>query len=140
MYELCFYEENCNTPYCYDVEVTLPPTITLNETEVFLCDGEDLDLFADTTDAGGSATINWPYPGMDNVLYNEYNYDEYTEAIIVVEIENGCGSDEAQVEVTSQFAPLIDSMFLCDENDSITIDPIEGDENYEKYYIPDSGF
>ncbi|MDE0721785.1 MAG: gliding motility-associated C-terminal domain-containing protein [Flavobacteriales bacterium] len=134
MYELCFYEENCNIPYCYDVEVTLAPTITLNETEVFLCDGEDLDLFADTTDAGGAATINWPYPGMDNVLYNEYNYDEYTEAIIVVEIENGCGSDEAQVEVTSQFAPLIDSMFLCDEDDVITIDPIEGDENYELDY------
>ena len=134
MYELCFYEENCNIPYCYDVEVTLPPTITLNETEAFLCDGEDLDLVADTTDAGGAATINWPYPGTDNVLFNEYNYDEYTEVIIVVEIENGCGSDEAQVEVTSQFSPLIDSMFLCDEDDSITIDPIEGDENYDFDY------
>jgi gliding motility-associated-like protein len=129
MYELCFYEENCNIPYCYDVEVTLPPTITLNLTETFLCNGEDLDLFADTTDAGGSATINWPYPGTDNVLSNEYDYDEYTEATIVVEIENGCGSDEAQVEVTAQFAPLIDSMFLCDEEDTLTIDPIEGDEN-----------
>ena len=134
MYELCFYEENCNIPYCYDVEVTLPPTITLNETEVFLCEGEDLDLVADTTDAGGAATINWPYPGTDDVLFNEYNYDEYTEVIIVVEIENGCGSDEAQVEVTSQFSPLIDSMFLCDEDDSITIDPIEGDENYDFDY------
>jgi gliding motility-associated-like protein len=134
VYELCFYEENCNIPYCYDVEVTLPPTIELNETEVFLCNGEDLDLFADTTDAGGSATINWPYPGTDNVLSNQYDYDEYTEAIIVVEIENGCGSDVAQVEVTAQFAPLIDSMFLCDENDSVTIDPIEGDENADQDY------
>ena len=134
MYELCFYEENCNIPYCYDVEVTLPPTISLNETEVFLCEGEDLDLFADTTDAGGAATINWPYPGTDNVLNNEYDYDEYTEATIVVVIENGCGSDEAEVEVTAQFSPLIDSMFLCDENDSITIDPIEGDENANQDY------
>ena len=134
MYEICFYEENCNIPYCYDIEVTLPPTIILNETEVFLCDGEDLELFADTTDAGGAATINWPYPGTDDVLNNVYEYDEYTEVIIVVEIENGCGSDEAQVEVTSQFAPLIDSMFLCDEDDSITIDPIEGDENYDFDY------
>ncbi|MGY8888245.1 MAG: gliding motility-associated C-terminal domain-containing protein, partial [Flavobacteriales bacterium] len=134
MYELCFYEENCNIPYCYDVEVTLPPTISLNETEVFLCEGEDLDLFADTTDAGGAATINWPYPGTDDVLNNEYDYDEYTEATIVVVIENGCGSDEAEVEVTAQFSPLIDSMFLCDENDSITIDPIEGDENANQDY------
>jgi len=83
---------------------------------------------------GGSATINWPYPGTDNVLSNQYDYDEYTEAIIVVEIENGCGSDVAQVEVTAQFAPLIDSMFLCDENDSVTIDPIEGDENADQDY------
>ena len=129
MYELCFYEESCNIPYCYEVEVTLQPTIVLSETEVFLCDGEDLDLYADTTDAGGTAEINWPYPGTDNVLNNEYDYDEYTEATIVVEIENGCGSDEAQVEVIAQFEPNIDSMFLCDEEDSITIDPIEGDEN-----------
>ena len=134
MYELCFYEENCNIPYCYDVEVTLPPTITLNETEVFLCEGEGLDLFADTTDAGGAATINWPYPGTDDILNNEYDYDEYTEATIVVVIENGCGSDEAQVEVTAQFSPQIDSMFLCDENDSITIDPVEGDENANQDY------
>ena len=134
MYELCFNEAFCNIPYCYDVEVTLPPTISLNETEVFLCEGEDLDLFADTTDAGGAATINWPDPGTDNVLNNEYDYDEYTEATIVVVIENGCGSDEAQVEVTALFAPLIESMFLCDENDSITIDPIEGDENANQDY------
>jgi gliding motility-associated-like protein len=134
MYELCFYEESCNTPYCYDVEVTLPPTIELNETEVFLCNGEDLDLTADTTDAGGTATINWPYPGTDDILSNQYNYDEYTEAIIVVEIENGCGSDEAEVEVTSQFEPNIDSMFLCDEEDSLSIDPIEGDDNYDLDY------
>jgi gliding motility-associated-like protein len=134
MYELCFNEAFCNIPYCYDVEVTLPPTISLNETEAFLCEGEDLDLFADTTDAGGTATINWPYPGTDHVLNNEYDYDEYTEATIVVVIENGCGSDEAQVEVTALFAPLIESMFLCDENDSITIDPIEGDENANQDY------
>ncbi len=130
MYELCFYESSCNIPYCYEVEVTLPPTIQLNETEAFLCDGEDLDLIADTTDVAGTATINWPYPGTDNITNNQYNYDEYTEAVIVVEIENGCGSDEAEVSVTSQFEPNIESMFLCDEDDSLVIDPIEGDENY----------
>jgi len=134
MYEICFYEENCNIPYCYDIEVTLPPTITLSDSVVFLCDGEVLGLSADTTDAGGSATINWPYPGTDDILNNEYDYDEYTEAIIVVDIENGCGSDEAQVEVTAQFSPLINSMFLCDDDDSTTIDPIEGDENYNLDY------
>ena len=129
MYELCFYEESCNIPYCYEVEVTVAPTITLNEDIVFLCNGEDLDLFAEITDLAGTAEINWPYPGTDDVLNNQYDYDEYTEAIIVVEIENGCGSDVAQVEVTAQFEPNIDSIFLCDENDSVVIDPIEGDEN-----------
>ena len=89
----------------------------------------NLDLFAEITDLAGTAEINWPYPGTDDVLNNQYDYDEYTEAIIVVEIENGCGSDVAQVEVTAQFEPNIDSIFLCDENDSVVIDPIEGDEN-----------
>ena len=129
MYELCFYEENCNIPYCYEVEVTLPPTISLNEEEVFLCDGAELELVADTTDAGGTATINWPYPGTDNVLQNEYSYTQYTTTEIEVEIENGCGSQADTVQVTAYFAPIIDSMFLCDEGDEIEIDPIVGDQN-----------
>ena len=53
MYELC-YEENCNIPYYKEVEVTLPPTILLNETDVILCDGAEPELVADTTDAGDS--------------------------------------------------------------------------------------
>jgi gliding motility-associated-like protein len=129
MYELCFYEQNCNIPYCYDVEVTLPPTISLNETEVFLCDGADILLIADTTDAGGTAEINWPYPGTDDVTENVYSYTQYTSTTIVVEIENGCGEDAASVDVTAYFAPLIDSMFLCDEEDEVEIDPIAADQN-----------
>lgn len=131
MYELCFYEENCNIPYCYEVEVTLPPTISLNETDVVLCDGAEVELVADTTDAGGTAEINWPYPGDDDILENDYTYSQYTNTTLTVEIENGCGTDEATVEVEAFFPPLIDSMFLCDEGDEIEIDPIAGDQNDE---------
>ncbi len=131
MYEVCFYEENCNIPYCYDIEVTLPPTIELNESSVTLCDGEAVSLVADTTDAGGTADINWPYPGTDNVLENDFSYTQYTNTTITVEIENGCGNDEASVDVEAFFPPLIDSMFLCEEGDEIEIDPISGDQNDE---------
>ena len=131
MYEICFYEQNCNIPYCYEIEVTLSPTIDLNETEAFLCDGDEIELVADTTDVAGTATINWPYPGTDNVLENEYSYSQYTSTTIEVEIENGCGSDQASVDVTAYFPPLIDNMFLCDEGDEIEIDPIPADQNDE---------
>ncbi len=129
IYELCFYEENCNVPYCYDVEVTLTPTIDLNESDALLCDGAELELVADTTDAGGTAEINWPDPGTDDVLENDYEYTQYTSTTLVVEIENGCGSDADTVNVAAFFPPLIDSMFLCEEGDEIDIDPIPGDQN-----------
>lgn len=129
MYELCFYEEFCSIPYCYEVEVTLPPTIELSDDVVFLCDGEELELVADTTDPGLTASINWPYPGTDNVIENEYSYTQYTSTTIEVEITNGCGSDSDEVEVTAYFDPNIDSMFLCSDEDEITIDPLVGDQN-----------
>ena len=113
------------------MEVTLPPTISLNETDVVLCDGAEVELVADTTDAGGTAEINWPYPGDDDILENDYTYSQYTNTTLTVEIENGCGTDEATVEVEAFFPPLIDSMFLCDEGDEIEIDPIAGDQNDE---------
>ncbi len=131
MYEVCFYEENCSIPYCYDIEVTLPPTIDLNESSITLCSGESVNLVADTTDAGGTADINWPYPGTDNVLENDFSYTQYTNMTLTVEIENGCGNDEASVDVEAFFPPLIDSMFLCEEGDEIEIDPISGDQNDE---------
>ena len=52
-----------------------------------------MSLVADTTDAGGTADINWPYPGTDNVLENDFSYTQYTNTTITVEIENGCGND-----------------------------------------------
>lgn len=128
-YELCFYEEFCSLPYCYEFEVTLPPTIELGDNVAVICEGESLELVADTTDPGLTATINWPYPGTDNILENDYSYTQYTEAIIEVEIENGCGYDVDTVEVTAHFDPNIDSAFLCSDDDEITLDPLEGDQN-----------
>ena len=43
-YELCFYEEFCSLPYCYEFEVTLPPTIELGDNVAVICNGESLEL------------------------------------------------------------------------------------------------
>lgn len=126
LYELCFYESTCNIPYCYLLEYTEEPEIALNLAEVLLCGNESLTLNATVTDIGGTGTIDWPAPGSDNVLTNTYSFNQAQEITLTVTITNGCGSDEASVDVTVQTAPanpVLEDAILCDDG-SVELSPL----------------
>jgi len=130
MYELCFNEAECGTATCYDVEVNMPPTIVLDgDSLVWVCGDDELTLEAFITDPADVATINWPYPGNDNVLENEYEWSQYTETTLVVSIENGCGEMSDQVEVVATPEPVLENAYLCGEGATLELDPIPGDQN-----------
>ncbi len=125
LYEVCFYDIACENPYCYLLEYTQEPSIALNISEVLLCGDESVTITANIDDIGGTATLDWPAPGVDDVLSNTYSFDEPVQFDLIVTIENGCGSDEDTVEVTAQSnpqTPVIDDAILC-EDGSIELAP-----------------
>ena len=130
LYELCFNEAECQTATCYEVEVNEAPTIELSgDSLVWVCGDDELDLEAFITDPADVATINWPYPGDDNVLFNEYSYTQYSTPTLVVTVENGCGEASDQVEVTAMPEPVLENDYLCGEGATLELDPIPGDQN-----------
>ena len=130
LYNVCFEDEECQIPHCFEVEVNLPPTIELSgDSLVWVCGEDELDLEAFITDPADVATINWPYPGDDNVLFNEYSYTQYSTPTLVVSIENGCGEAADQVEVTAMPEPVLENDYLCGEGATLELDPIPGDQN-----------
>ena len=135
LYELCFADEECQIDFCYEVEVTLPPSIELSEEGVaYACDGDDLFLEAFIDDPAGAASINWPYPGTDDQTFNEYSWTQYTESTLVVSVENGCGEATDEVDVVATFEPLMDNDYLCGDGSSLLLDPIAGDQNTDNVY------
>ena len=135
LYELCFNEEECGTATCYEVEVNEPPTIQIDgDSLVWACGDDDLELEVFITDPADVATINWPFPGDDNVLENEYSFDQYASGTFVVTVENGCGEDADQVEYTAMPEPNIENDYLCGEGATIELDPIAGDQNSDLVY------
>jgi len=134
LYEICFTDETCGVDYCYDIEITETPEISLNETGALLCDGELFQVVADTVDIGGTATIDWPGGSTDDVLANNFSYSNNTEVSITVSIENGCGSDEATIDLISMYSPepdLADEM-LCDGGE-VLLDPISTNQPFDVY-------
>ena len=138
MYELCFTDAECGSPTCYDVEVNEPPTIAFDgDSLVWACDDVDqleLDLTVLVTDPADVATINWPFPGEDNVLENEYEFSQYATGIYVVTVANGCGEAEDQVVYTAIPEPILENDYLCGEGATIELDPIAGDQNTDLVY------
>ena len=135
LYELCFNEEECGTATCYEVEVNEPPTIQIDgDSLVWACGDDDLELEVFITDPADVATINWPFPGADNVLENEYSFDQYAAGTYVVTVENGCGEDADQVEYTAMPEPNLENDYLCGEGATIELDPIAGDQNSDLVY------
>lgn len=127
LYEICFFEATCGIPYCYELEYTEAPTIALNETDVLLCGDDSVTLEATITDIGGTATIEWPEPGVNDELSNTYSYNEPQEITLTVTITNGCGTDEAEVEVVVQSEPTdveLEDAVLCEGGD-LELVPIE---------------
>lgn len=128
LYELCFAEEQCGIDYCYELEYTLPPTIDLLPFDGTLCGNESVTVVADTTDAGGTATINWPNPGTDNVLTNTYSYSTPQTLTSSVSITNGCGTDTAPLNFNVYYPPAaftLEDEILCDGG-SVPFDPLTG--------------
>lgn len=135
-YELCFEDEECLTPHCYELEVSLPPAIELGgDSILWVCGDDILDLEAFVTDPGGQATINWPYPGEDNVLANDYEWDQYFSGTLSVNVQNGCGEDDDAVEVTAIQEPdLGDVLYVCGDTEGVELDPIDGDQFSDLVY------
>lgn len=129
LYEICFSEASCGIEYCYTLEYTETPSIVLDENDVLLCGDESAAINAIIEDIGGTATIDWPAPGNDDVTSNTYSFSEPTEINGQVTITNGCGSDSAPLNITAQFqpqAPNIEDEILCDGG-TVTLDPIDND-------------
>ena len=138
LYELCFEDEECQIPHCYEVEVTLPPTIEFEgDSVLWICDDVDqlsVDLEVMVTDPAGAGIINWPFPGNDNVTENEYTFNQYASDVFEVVVENGCGQAEDQVVYTAIPEPVLENDYLCGEGASIELDPIPGDQNTDLVY------
>lgn len=117
LYEICFYEESCNIQYCYLLEYTEAPSVSLNEDEVLLCGGESYTFVADIVDIGGTATIDWPAPAADDQTSATYSFDVSTTENYTVTVTNGCGSASADFTIIAQGEPIIaplEDAVLCD--------------------------
>ena len=136
VYDLTFVDDVCQLNNEYTVEVTLPPTIELSvfgepeDSIVQVCGDDILELQAFVTDPGGSGIINWPPPGNDNQLFNDYSWSEFFEGPWAVTVENGCGEAIDQLEVTAIPEPdMGQQLYVCGETSDVELDPIEGDED-----------
>ena len=138
LYGLCFEDEECGIDHCFEVEVNLPPTVAFDgDSLLWTCGGEDelsLDLEVSVTDPGSVATINWPFPGNDNVLENEYTFSEYATGVFEVTATNGCGGAVDQVVYTAIPEPKLYNDYLCGEGATIELDPIAGDQDSDLVY------
>ena len=135
LYELCFAEEECGTLTCYEVEVNESPTIEIGgDSLLWVCGDDQLTLEVFVTDPAGVATINWPYPGNDNVYENEYEWNQYTTQPIAVTAANGCEQATDQVQITAIPEPNLENDYLCGEGATLELDPIPGDQNTDLVY------
>ena len=72
----------------------------------------------------------WPPPGNDNQLFNDYSWSEFFEGPWAVTVENGCGEAIDQLEVTAIPEPdMGQQLYVCGETSDVELDPIEGDED-----------
>ena len=127
-YEICFTDDVCEYALCYEVIIATAPEVTLDETEVFACDGDPVTFNASVTDPSATSTIDWSAPGTDDVLSNTYTFSPGSSEAVSVTVENACGSmtATATVEAQSQPDPQLESSNLC-EGGAAVLDPIADD-------------
>lgn len=124
-----FTESSCGIYYQYELEFTQEPAISLANDFFVLCGDEEAVVTAEIEDIGGTATIDWPSPGVDDVLSNTYSYDDPVNLSLTVTIENGCGEAEADFDIIATSLPAppqLEDAILCDGG-SVTLDPIPND-------------
>ncbi len=125
-YTLQFTEEACAQTFEYEVIYTSAPTISVSPLETLLCGDETVTVNATITDIGGTATIDWPSPGIDDVTSNTYGYNTPQDLALTVTIENECGSQDANFNIVAQFEPAITQLedaILCDGG-IVPLDPV----------------
>jgi len=128
LYEICFTEETCEQDYCYDVEITEEPSVTLSTANDVLCNGATTTVFADVTDIGGTAGLNWSAPGNDDVFENDFSFSNPTTYNASVVVTNGCGTANASIPLYSQYTPEpeLEDESLCDGGE-VYLDPTSPD-------------
>jgi gliding motility-associated-like protein len=128
LYEICFTEETCEQDYCYDVEITEEPSVTLSTANDVLCNGATTTVFADVVDIGGTAGLNWSAPGDDDVFENDFSFSNPTTYNASVVITNGCGTANASIPLYSQYTPEpeLEDESLCDGGE-VYLDPTSPD-------------
>lgn len=127
-YEICFTDDVCEYALCYEVVIATDPTISLDQTEVFACDGDPITFNATLEDPSGTATLDWSAPGTDGVLSNTYIFNPGAAEDVTVTAENACGSMTATATVTAQNQPnpQLEDSNLC-EGGAAELDPIADD-------------
>jgi gliding motility-associated-like protein len=123
-----FNDDICNVDYPYEIIISEEPTLALSNPPAVLCNGAPFAAVATVEDAGGTATINWPAPGIDNVLTNVYTWANPTETTLQVTVTNECGSASDAVDIVAQNTPVasIDDESLC-EGGTVLLDPVSND-------------
>ncbi|WP_306641286.1 gliding motility-associated C-terminal domain-containing protein [Sanyastnella coralliicola] len=130
MHIFSFEEASCGIFYEYQLEFTEAPTIELSPDAFVLCGDEEAVVNADVYDLGGTAEIDWPSPGVDDVLTNTYSFDQATNETFTVTIENGCGEDSDTFDIIATSlpsAPVLEDQVLCDGG-TVILDPIANDD------------
>jgi gliding motility-associated-like protein len=125
-YDLHFFSATCGTDYYYEVIYSAPVAV---------------DLIPEINECGGGGDPIFLEPTYENPL-NDAEFDWTTGATspnltvtqsgtYCVTISNGCGSDEACVEVLVDPIPAVDvdpEYILCDQA-SLDVDPIAVDDD-----------
>lgn len=131
LYTLCFTDPECEIDFCYELEYTEAPTLSLiPNVDALLCGNETLALNIDVTDIGGTGEITWSGNGL-NVSTNELSavagpYTGYVTTTINAEIENGCGSANESFQLVHQPdvpQPALNDVAIC-QNANTLLDPI----------------
>lgn len=140
VYQLCFNNPNCAFDYCYDVEYSEPPTITMTPAaDVLLCDNETVNANAIVADLSGNGTVTWTGQGVVGTGNTAVAgpYTNYTNTTVSATITNVCGSASDSFDLVYQPnvpEPVLNDLPLCN-NGSVTLDPIApGSDNVNLEY------
>ena len=136
LYTLCFSDPECNLDYCYELEYTTAPSLTMTPSlDQLLCDNQTSAISINVNDIGGTGDITWTGQGL-NVSSDELSavagpYTTYVTTTVEATITNGCGtaSDEIIVEHQNDIPSFtMDDEFLCN-NGTITLDPLPNNQD-----------
>ena len=136
VYELCFSNASCPFDYCYDIEYTQAPSITLSPgLNLSLCNDETGAQTAIVNDPSGNATISWSGPGVtpagDLLTAQIGPYTDYTNTTISANVTNACGTFSDSFNVSYQPdvpEPSLQDVPLCNTG-SATLDPVPSSQD-----------